>query len=1400
MKLKNVTAILVVLAMLFSQMTAFGLVAAAEDGDNVEAEILLDDDAAMLRYALATKPVFNSVDPIAQSVNYSSVDAAWPEAGWTATNAEGVNDIEVYGTLVAPSVRVVHRGSGTVDSYVGRTPAVVNLPDYGKDNSYILLRFKPEVDAEWGDIGLRDIDGNLITAFRFGTGDDNAFCVNWGHTGYGSPYRTYFEALTDYMIEPLEEAVTSVVNKETQIDILMRNCGTYYTATYFVDGSLFSVATYNMGEFNGLGKIEMTVGGGSKHDYIGLANLEIYTGNVPENPVFVTASYIYNVNEDGSDECVHEVTRAYDAAEEGTKGAFFDEYYYSAMGSHIMYKVPATYLTEDGSIDIIQKNPETKVVLTRIHNWSHADKAPGNLYTDANGTTYEIATRNLVPNGNFEHSLASWYNGEGNDATLDKFIINSDNDSVIFRENSYSTSDAGIFNKWDVEKGETYLFTYTSSAACETGVISTTDDLENYTYTGRILGYVEEGTHDIVFTAEEDYVQFNLGWFGNNEIGSFGLYKLEKIACGNVYTTVIEGNTPVLPAYMALDTDGVVVPVSWNEDDLKTLERGENTVNGLTEDNRTVTATVMVYPETFCVDYPTSFDGQNDVNDNGGNVKFEKSVTGKFAVEMDVQIEEYGDLWIVLNNSDTLGEWYFHNDQILLGFYFDGEFTPQNGYGDGNREDPTRTLTVAGLDKTYRIFVKGDCNTGKYSVIITSPEGISKTFDDFGFRTNVASIDSVAMFTNSDGTGSLTAENIKVYDPEELNAQYILEDNSKTLGTENIGDYFYGEEITFYNQAKFYTSYTDEETNKDIGHIVKSTMEQKYVVDPTMTPEAPLPVYVKMHKEHAVVYDTFATGNSAETATAENLLFAGSSGISDAADVDDDGNATFTSGEYVASPRIPLLTFNIPKFNEGNVVMLNLYVYRVNHNLGDGDSMKLAVNTVDTIVDESAAYLPEDVADVQNLIWSDNMVVAATAVEDGRRDVTNNTHRVAMDVTDLVMQAKKDGKAQITFAVYAPTAGAYIVNRESAVYGGIHQGDTAAFLEVENDTYTLDVYGASRVTKNGSNVQLEADGATRVIIRNKATMKLYSEYDEIVAFVDDDNTYVYREDKVVKPYASSTSVRAVTLGLAMVNGAQVRYGDKVDENGKVGSGNGLRFITTIDHNDSLADFIACAGSDGESIEYTNTNFTMGAQLEADGSTAVKEIVAKKLQNDDVFTTAITNLSESNFNRNYTATPYIKIEDELNGDEIYVADTSVTRSIYCVATGILKTHDISEENADDYSMTNEDLLNVLRAYVNQVGIRLTYNPDAEETFSAREDGSGAYSNSAAFFDVSYTDNSDGSYTVVVTPLSDYNTNVEIKDWWKEYVRVNNNNSKVRTMITNDSISEDGTLTFTFTEAK
>ena len=101
-----------------------------------------------------------------------------------------------------------------------------------------------------------------------------------------------------------------------------------------------------------------------------------------------------------------------------------------------------------------------------------------------------------------------------------------------------------------------------------------------------------------------------------------------------------------------------------------------------------------------------------------------------------------------------------------------------------------------------------------------------------------------------------------------------------------------------------------------------------------------------------------------------------------------------------------------------------------------------------------------------------------------------------------------------------------------------------------------------------------------------------------------------------------------------------------------------------------------------------------------------------------------------------------------------------------------------------------LVDVLNAYINQTGIRLTITSDG--TITARTEGTGAYTGDL-FFDVSRTDNGDGSYTVTVVPSK----NAEIKAWWKEYVRINNNNSQVKNMITNDSIAEDGTLTFTFT---
>lgn len=1203
----------------------------------------------------------------------------------------------------------------------------------------------------------------------------------------------------------------------------------------------------------------------AEHDYV---QMDFYYGNRVQvgnfglyevsSATMVTVEYVYDLTPndkvDNTGEVVHTVTTTY----VNSQGAWVEDYYYSPLSSHVMYKVPGQYVTKDTTLDVYRKEPSTGAVLTRVANWSHEEFEPTSIYTDPDtGKSYIISSRNLVPNGNFEHGLETWYNGSLGDASDEYFEVNADDGTITFLTDCEYNTAGSLFEIWEVEAGATYLAVCYASEDWDGGLITFREEL---VYDESVVDYNDDETHKmgalkagdddtVVIEVPEgmNYVQLNIAGKEGLEFGSMGLYKLEELVpFGESYplrTTVIDGNEPVLPEYVVVEGNEGLHRVAWDAGQLNSLVYGENFVDGYDPDgNKVITAVVEVYPMTTSMEDQDSYDGQGALNSNNGNKAFEKPLTGKFAVEMDVELHENGDLWVILNDDATTNNWYFHSDQILLGFYFDGEFMAQNGYGDGTREDPAKTLMVTGVNKPYRLFVKGDTEADQYSVTITSPEGTSKTFTDLGFRTVVDQITSVAMLTNSNGTGSFTATNIKVYDPDVLNAQFVLgsedaEDN-KGLGTIALGDYFYGEEIAPFAEGKFYTSYYDESAdayvtegtdadgnpvsvsdNHNMAHIVKITEEQSFTITPDMTPNVPLPVYVQMHKEHAVLYDTFATNNANEKEVSANLLFAGANdeSISDAPNVDDDGNAVVTGGYAMGSPRIPLLTFNIPEFNEGEVVMLNLYAYQANQNLGDG-SMKIAVSAVDdTLVNEATDYLPGDVADLNNLIWSDGMITK-TEVEDGngRGLVDEATRRVAIDVTDLLVQAKDAGKDRITLAVYAPAAGAYIMNRESTVYGGVHQGDFAGFLEVENDTYTIKVQNASKVTKNGSKVQLvesseDNTSETTIYIRNKSTMALYSDRAEHVAFVDDDNIAVYKEGTIVKPVESSESVRPVALGLAMVNGAQVRYGDGVnEETGKLNSGNGLRFITVVDRNDTLAGFVA--ENEGTDVCYTSEDFVMGTKITADGSSSEVYISATQMQNENIYTSALTNLAESNYNRNFTAVPYIKVSDDVNGEVVFEGETPVVRSIYRVATGILATHETYESGDDydcddgDYSLDNSNLLKVLYAYVNHVGIRLTYNPNAEEgnVFTARETGSGAYAHlegeeESAFFDVSYVDNEDGSYTVTITPMASYETPVEIQSWWIEYVRINNNNSKVQLMIADDwTIDETtGALTFTFT---
>ncbi len=515
-------------------------------------------------------------------------------------------------------------------------------------------------------------------------------------------------------------------------------------------------------------------------------------------------------------------------------------------------------------------------------------------------------------------------------------------------------------------------------------------------------------------------------------------------------------------------------------------------------------------------------------------------------------------------------------------------------------------------------------------------------------------------------------------------------------------------------------------------------------------------VELTVASENAVLADTFANNDgSADCNNTDNLLFVGSSGISDPGNTDADNVATMSRAENnVGSPRIPVLTFNVPSVAEGKAVKLNLYVAKANQNLGNS-SMKLAVGTADLVVDEALGYKAADVVNTENIVWSDQMFEAVGDNIDGKFDVNS---WVTVDVTEFVKAATSD---TITFTLYAPTAGAYVADREKAVLGGQYEG-CAAYLEVV-DAYTINVLSGTKVTKMGTEVK----DITSVVVPVGSTIKLYNEAEGIVAYTD--GTQVYAANEIVAPEASGEIV-PVTLGLTSVTGAQVRIGDGVDAEGKVSDTSGLRFITTVDYTDTLA-FI-----DGAEI---------GVEITAESSDRVEKVLATQFQDDDktVFTTALTKLAPNNYNRRYTATPYVTVD----GQTFY--GTPITRSIYQVAAGLLANDNDGTEYPDMADTTR--LYNVLNAYVNQTGIRLSIS---DNQLIARTEGSGAYSGNA-FFEVGETTVEGTKYTVTLTLVGD---KTEIKDYWKEYVRINNNNSSVK-VATELVANEDGTYTLTFDTA-
>ncbi len=263
--------------------------------------------------------------------------------------------------------------------------------------------------------------------------------------------------------------------------------------------------------------------------------------------------------------------------------------------------------------------------------------------------------------------------------------------------------------------------------------------------------------------------------------------------------------------------------------------------------------------------------------------------------------------------------------------------------------------------------------------------------------------------------------------------------------------------------------------------------------------------------------------------------------------------------------------------------------------------------------------------------------------------------------------------------------------------------------------------------------------------------------------------------------ADGDVITTAPINVSMVTGAQVRYGGGLDGEGKVSSGNGLRFIAQVNR--------SYAGD--EVVGY-------GMRITAEESEESIDIPVTKWQDGDsqtIFTVALTDLAVGNYNRKFTASPYVTVKYTDGTEKTIYGTQSITRSIYQVAAGLLKNADSDEVDGGDseYSTEAYGLYDVLNAYVNMVGIRL----DMEDgTFTARSEGTGAYSGDI-FFDVTSEKVSDNVYKVTVTPIDTFANRVTIMRYWSEFVRINNNHTKVVNGISDSQVAEDGTLTFTFT---
>lgn len=1301
------------------------------------------------------------------SFNDTAIGTAF--SGWSSNITSGYVNVKTYSV------------GNTIQYYVNGTANVTTItsPGYGGNGEdaivieWIMKRQNPS--DLYFDFSFTDKDGAEIAFVKF---DRN-------YTSVSGEY---------YMGYPAEGTDCAIV--------ATNNGDGTHKVEYYVAGDVVSTIDSKAGTVNGFGGITSSNGRWSTTwNHIGFANLTIGAVSFSETRVDVTATYTVN------GEAVYTETGHYDPAK-GETGVAFGAYSYSANGSNVMYHTDGATLAESGEIALeVVANAGTHAV--------------GDVVA-ISGVQYEVKSDNLVPNGDFAYGTAGWYTSAGNDASTGAFTANTDG-TVHATGHTGSTGNDSLFRGWAVETGKQYLFTFTSSTTNTYLKVSNLDSIT--TSDSGNVGEGATGTNNMIFTAAEfedgeGFLVINFRWLGSDTtLGNFGLYEIaeaetvvtETVASVAEIATIktFEGTEVVLPATVAVTGSlGSTADATIDWAAPESYDVGTTTVEGTATVQFgdaepiefAVSVNVMVYEVKFTLaDLPSG--GTDNVS------YFPVSISDEFYLEFTMSATDYDNLWIYIGADGQL----WGSGQIGLGWDNSG-----NGYFRAQPAAQTNVQFATG--NSYRMFVTGNAATDTYSLTVydLSTGNVILAVEDYAFRSGSDYVNAIA-FTPNGENGAGTMSDIKVNANVRKNEYTVsVTMNGETTETtmsawsaEALAATFadiagYEKTVSYDEAAKTVTviytaTQTLSATFRTPGGLVIKEVSEVVEVGGTYTVEAEEVFVINVDNQGSfyqipetvlsadnndvevtvvanfdklpVMEDMLVSDNEVWgiKATNENSVFvAAGADANRGATVDANGENAHDANHTPATlgkSRVGFMQFPVVAVAEGEKVTANFYV-REWHGNGFSNSNATLRFTVTAINDDSWTTLSNggsyDSANAPVFEGYTNPVFSPVCY--------NNTGYVAVDITEMMMAACEAGLDTITLKLNIGYGAAYIAEREACVAGGAYAGK-ASYLAVEDaGLVRVTETGNATLTKNGSDVNGVAYVAAGDDVRLNAS--------GAIVVGTDNGYYMANENLNITEAVDFANTAPATLGLAMVSGAQVRIGStELAADGKLDAqaDSGLRFLATANYTDTVL-------ADAE----------FGIKVQAEASDKVAYVKAENFQKDDnsVFSAAITNLAESNYNRKYTACAYAKVTMADGTVKEFTTD-SVTRSIYQVSAGIMKN---GAADADDAAYTVDGVVkNILNAYVNQTGIRLTYTADGITVEEGKYTGD-------VFFTVNCESDGDDGWNVTITPDTSWGTPAEIASWWTDYVRFNNNNSVAKEYISGAAVSEDGVLTFNFDTTK